>query len=46
LDGPTSPNDLEFAKSLHAALPVPCRSLPGKYLVGDNPTEVGPPLVF
>ena len=41
-DAPTSPDDLEFARSLHAALPVPCRVLPGNHDVGDNPTSVGP----
>jgi 3',5'-cyclic AMP phosphodiesterase CpdA len=42
-DGPTSRADLEFAKTLHDALPVPCRYLPGNHDIGDNPTEVGPP---
>lgn len=41
-DGPTSRNDLEFGKSLHDSLPVPCRYLPGNHDIGDNPTEVGP----
>ncbi len=41
-DGPTSRDDLEFAKSLHAALPVPCRYLPGNHDIGDNPTAIGP----
>jgi 3',5'-cyclic AMP phosphodiesterase CpdA len=41
-DAPTSPDDLEFARSLHAALPVPCRYLPGNHDIGDNPTAVGP----
>jgi 3',5'-cyclic AMP phosphodiesterase CpdA len=41
-DGPTSPDDLAFAKTLHAALPVPCRYLPGNHDIGDNPTAVGP----
>jgi 3',5'-cyclic AMP phosphodiesterase CpdA len=41
-DGPTNRSDLEFAKELHDALPVPCRHLPGNHDVGDNPTEVGP----
>ena len=41
-DAPTSPKDLEFAKSLHAALPVACRYLPGNHDVGDNPTAIGP----
>lgn len=42
-DAPSSPDDLEFARSLHAALPVPCRCLPGNHDVGDNPTALGPP---
>lgn len=41
-DAPTSPDDLEFARSLHAALPVACRYLPGNHDVGDNPSAVGP----
>jgi 3',5'-cyclic AMP phosphodiesterase CpdA len=41
-DGPTNPDDLEFAKTLHDALPVACRFLPGNHDVGDNPTKVGP----
>jgi 3',5'-cyclic AMP phosphodiesterase CpdA len=41
-DGPTSRSDLEFAKSLHEALPVPCRYLPGNHDLGDNPTVIGP----
>src|SRR5882757_3814441 len=41
-DGPTSRSDLEFAKSLHDALPVPCRHLPGNHDIGDNPTTTGP----
>jgi 3',5'-cyclic AMP phosphodiesterase CpdA len=40
-DGPDSRDDLEFAKSLHAALPVACRTLPGNHDIGDNPTAVG-----
>jgi 3',5'-cyclic AMP phosphodiesterase CpdA len=40
-DGPDSRDDLEFAKSLHAALPVACRALPGNHDIGDNPTAVG-----
>jgi 3',5'-cyclic AMP phosphodiesterase CpdA len=43
-DGPTSPKDLDFARSLHDALPVACRYLPGNHDIGDNPTEIGPPL--
>ena len=42
-DGPTNRDDLEFAKELHDALPVPCRHLPGNHDIGDNPTAVGPP---
>ena len=41
-DGPTSPDDLDYARSLHDALPVPCRFLPGNHDIGDNPTQVGP----
>jgi 3',5'-cyclic AMP phosphodiesterase CpdA len=41
-DGPNR-DDLEFARTLHAALPVPCRYLPGNHDVGDNPTKVGSP---
>jgi 3',5'-cyclic AMP phosphodiesterase CpdA len=41
-DAPTHRDDLEFAKTLHAALPVPCRYLPGNHDIGDNPTAVGP----
>src|SRR5271156_1466406 len=43
-DGPTSPGDLEFAAALHKELPVACRFLPGNHDIGDNPTQVGPPL--
>jgi 3',5'-cyclic AMP phosphodiesterase CpdA len=41
-DGPSGPDDLVFAKSLHDALPVPCRYLPGNHDIGDNPTALGP----
>jgi len=41
-DAPSSRGDLEFAKELHDALPVPCRHLPGNHDLGDNPTAVGP----
>jgi 3',5'-cyclic AMP phosphodiesterase CpdA len=41
-DGPTNLADLEFAKGLHAELPVPCRYLPGNHDIGDNPTAIGP----
>jgi 3',5'-cyclic AMP phosphodiesterase CpdA len=41
-DGPNSRSDLEFAKELHDALPVPCRHLPGNHDIGDNPTAIGP----
>jgi 3',5'-cyclic AMP phosphodiesterase CpdA len=41
-DGPTSRDDVEFAKSLHDALPVTCRYLPGNHDIGDNPTAIGP----
>jgi 3',5'-cyclic AMP phosphodiesterase CpdA len=42
-DGPSNRDDLEFAKSLHDALPVECRSIPGNHDIADNPTAVGPP---
>jgi 3',5'-cyclic AMP phosphodiesterase CpdA len=42
-DAPTSRDDLEFAKTLHAELPVDCIYLPGNHDIGDNPTAVGPP---
>ena len=41
-DGPTSRDDLEFARELHHAFPVACRYLPGNHDIGDNPTAVGP----
>jgi 3',5'-cyclic AMP phosphodiesterase CpdA len=41
-DGPDHRDDLEFAKTLHDALPVECRHLPGNHDIGDNPTKVGP----
>ncbi len=41
-DGPTNRDDLEFAKTLHGALPVTCRCLPGNHDIGDNPTQIGP----
>jgi 3',5'-cyclic AMP phosphodiesterase CpdA len=41
-DGPTSPDDLRFARELHDALAAPCRYLPGNHDIGDNPTQVGP----
>jgi 3',5'-cyclic AMP phosphodiesterase CpdA len=41
-DGPTSRDDLNCAKGLHAALPIGCRYLPGNHDIGDNPTAVGP----
>lgn len=40
-DGPTSRADMEFAKELHATLPVDCRYLPGNHDIGDNPTAFG-----
>ncbi|HEY0301209.1 MAG TPA: metallophosphoesterase, partial [Rhizomicrobium sp.] len=42
-DGPTSRADLDYAKELHAALPVTCRYLPGNHDIGDNPTAAGEP---
>ena len=41
-DGPSTPDDLELAASLHKALPVECRALPGNHDIGDNPTQIGP----
>jgi 3',5'-cyclic AMP phosphodiesterase CpdA len=41
-DAPTNADDLEFARTLHAALPVACRHLPGNHDIGDNPTQIGP----
>src|ERR1700684_3465059 len=40
-DGPTERDDLKFARSLHDALAVTCRYLPGNHDIGDNPTAVG-----
>ena len=40
-DGPNTPEDMEFARGLHDALPVPCRYLPGNHDIGDNPTQLG-----
>src|SRR3954471_12096888 len=40
-DGPTNADDFAFAKSLHDALPVDCRFIPGNHDIGDNPTGVG-----
>jgi 3',5'-cyclic AMP phosphodiesterase CpdA len=42
-DGPTHRDDLDFARTLHDGLPVPCRYLPGNHDIGDNPTAAGPP---
>lgn len=42
-DGPGHPDELAFARSLHDALPVACRYLPGNHDIGDNPTRVAPP---
>ncbi len=41
-DAPSSPGDIEFARTMHEALPVPCRYLPGNHDIGDNPTRLGP----
>src|SRR5260370_38819027 len=41
-DAPTSRDDLDFARTLHGALAVTCRYLPGNHDIGDNPTAVGP----
>src|SRR6516165_2604832 len=40
-DGPSGPSDLDYARALHDALPVPCRYLPGNHDIGDNPTQMG-----
>lgn len=42
-DGPGHPDELAFARSLHDALTVACRYLPGNHDIGDNPTRVAPP---
>jgi 3',5'-cyclic AMP phosphodiesterase CpdA len=42
-DGPNSRDELEFARTLHDALPVACRFLPGNHDIGDNPTHIAPP---
>src|SRR3954453_23100968 len=42
-DGPHSSDDFAFAKSLHDALPVQCRYIPGNHDIGDNPPAVGSP---
>lgn len=42
-DGPDHPEDLDFAKAQHDALPVDCRYLPGNHDIGDNPTLSGTP---
>jgi 3',5'-cyclic AMP phosphodiesterase CpdA len=42
-DGPNTPDDLRFARTLHDALRAPCRYVPGNHDIGDNPTIVGPP---
>lgn len=41
-DGPSGRDDVLFAKGLHDALPVPCRTIPGNHDIGDNPTAIGP----
>ncbi|HZR89313.1 MAG TPA: metallophosphoesterase [Bradyrhizobium sp.] len=41
-DAPTNPDDLEVARTLHQAIPVPCRFIPGNHDIGDNPTQVAP----
>jgi len=41
-DVQASPDDLAFASTLHAALPVPCRHIPGNHDIGDNPTAAEP----
>ena len=41
-DVQTSPDDLAFARTLHEALPVRCRHIPGNHDIGDNPTAAEP----
>jgi len=41
-DVQANPDDLAFARTLHAALPVPCRHIPGNHDIGDNPTTTEP----
>ncbi len=43
-DGSDHPDDLAFARTLHDALPVDCRYIPGNHDIGDNPTETGAPV--
>jgi 3',5'-cyclic AMP phosphodiesterase CpdA len=43
-DAPNNADDLEFARTLHEAIPVPCRFIPGNHDIGDNPTQVAPAL--
>lgn len=43
-DGSDHPDDLSFARTLHYALPVACRYIPGNHDIGDNPTLVGAPV--
>ncbi len=42
-DGPDHPEDMEFARAQHDALPVDCRYLPGNHDIGENPTLTGTP---
>ncbi len=42
-DGSDHPDDLAYAKTLHDALPVDCRYIPGNHDIGDNPTSTGAP---
>ena len=42
-NGSDHPDDLEFAKTLHDALAVEYRVIPGNHDIGDNPTNAGPP---
>lgn len=41
-DTQSNPDDLAFAKELHAELPIPCRHVPGNHDIGDNPTALEP----
>lgn len=41
-DTQSNPDDLTFARELHAGLPVLCRHIPGNHDIGDNPTALEP----
>ena len=42
-DGPTNRDDLEFAKELHDALPVPCRTCPAITTSATTRRQLAPP---